>query len=452
MEIIKKGNPGILQYITPSEQTETTYKPSQCLIREDTPDGVLLGNTFTGEAALLSNEEKEAFDNPAAAEKSRLEMLIRRGYIIPETIDEKKRVLQLRSVFMMQEDRKNYIDHYKILTTTGCNARCFYCYEKGIRHEDMTEKTAEKLVQFIDEHRGGKNVVLSWFGGEPTLGTGCIEYICRRMNELDIPYESSMISNGYLFDEEMADQAESLWKLKNIQITLDGTEDVYNRTKAYVHATDNPFERVLRNIGLLLDRGITVNIRLNLGIYNAENLNLLVEDLYQRFGKRKNLKVYAILLYEYLSFESNHCDGKELSKLHKIQSDVKSNLESKGWKQFGHSVIPKLIRWSCIADAPHCIMCSPDGTLGRCEHFPFEHTVGSLTEGITDREEEARWRQFEYFDQCDECPLIPSCTNLLKNCPVNHECHLYEKEDKIDRRRIGLRNVYEKWKKGTVKI
>lgn len=35
------------------------------------------------------------------------------------------------------------ITNYTILTTTGCNARCFYCYEKGTKPVTMTAETAD---------------------------------------------------------------------------------------------------------------------------------------------------------------------------------------------------------------------------------------------------------------------------------------------------------------------
>ena len=54
-----------------------------------------------------------------------------------------------------------------ILTTTGCNARCYYCYEKGIKPQAMDIETAEKVVMFIKDNYHNKPVHLSWFGGEP---------------------------------------------------------------------------------------------------------------------------------------------------------------------------------------------------------------------------------------------------------------------------------------------
>ena len=391
MEIIKQGDPGILQIIVPVERMHTTYKVSQCLIREDTPDGVILGNTLTGEIAFLSNEEKKTLEHLTTADEDKLELLIKRGYIIPQIINEQKRILQLREVFQMRAVREEYINNYKILPTTRCNARCFYCYQRGTRQEDMTEKTAEALVQFITEHRRGKSVRLSWFGGEPTLETHCIDYICRRMNELDIPFMSSMISNAYLFDEAMVEKAKTLWRLRRIQITLDGTAEVYNRTKAYIQTTDNPFERVMHNIELLLSRGINVAIRLNLGAHNAEDLNMLVEELFRRFKSRKNLQVYAHKLDSPTFFAPIQCGRTGTSDLSKLLSDLERSIESKGWKHADCSDIPKLIPWSCMADNPHTIKCAPDGTFGRCDHFPFESGLGSVTRGTSDGEEAAKW-------------------------------------------------------------
>jgi sulfatase maturation enzyme AslB (radical SAM superfamily) len=40
-----------------------------------------------------------------------------------------------------------------------------------------------------------------------------------------------MISNGILFNEKNIVKARELWHLKNVQITLDGTESSYEQIK-----------------------------------------------------------------------------------------------------------------------------------------------------------------------------------------------------------------------------
>jgi len=63
----------------------------------------------------------------------------------------------------------NDITSYTILPTTGCNARCYYCFEHGSKVMTMTRETAGEVVRFITEHCGPKKTVaIMWFGGEPT--------------------------------------------------------------------------------------------------------------------------------------------------------------------------------------------------------------------------------------------------------------------------------------------
>jgi UTP--glucose-1-phosphate uridylyltransferase len=86
-----------------------------------------------------------------------------------------------------------------------------------------------------------------------------------------------MTSNGYLFDEKLVTKAVHSWNLEDIQITLDGTENVYNKTKNYIYKNTNAFKRVIDNIGLLLKAGVRVMIRLNIGEHNKEDLYELVK-------------------------------------------------------------------------------------------------------------------------------------------------------------------------------
>ncbi|MEI3172875.1 MAG: radical SAM protein [Lachnospiraceae bacterium] len=128
-----------------------------------------------------------------------------------------------------------HITSYTIFTTTDCNARCFYCYEMGRSRIPMSDETAHKAAAYIAAHCGGEKVHLHWFGGEPLFNKQVIDIICTDLAEKGIVYESMIISNGYLFDGATVEQAVSHWKLKNVQITLDGTEEIYNRSKAFIY-------------------------------------------------------------------------------------------------------------------------------------------------------------------------------------------------------------------------
>ena len=105
---------------------------------------------------------------------------------------------QLKEMWIIHDvaDETNYIkekheeatnkpcdDFFKltILTTSNCNARCYYCYENGIKKEDMSLDTAKKIVELIKEHHKNKRIFINWFGGEPLYNAEIISYISNEL-------------------------------------------------------------------------------------------------------------------------------------------------------------------------------------------------------------------------------------------------------------------------------
>jgi len=220
---------------------DTEYRLMKYHLRTECEDGTLLYNVITGQMVLLTADETAALDSLPTKPTETLTGLIEDHFLVPTDFNEKKSSDQLRAL-LRKLDRRTAITGYTILPTTCCNARCFYCYEADYPHRTMTKETADKLVSYMAEHCGEqKKVSIGWFGGEPTLCVDRIEQICDGLTEKGIEYSASMISNGYLFTKELAKTAREKWKLHSIQITLDGTEEVYNKTKAYVSVKDNPY-------------------------------------------------------------------------------------------------------------------------------------------------------------------------------------------------------------------
>ena len=90
----------------------------------------------------------------------------------------------------------------------------------------------------------------------------------------------------------MVSKAKAEWNLKKVQIALDGTEEVYNRIKAYEDSSQNAFERVLGNMDTLLETGIRVRVRLNMDSKNAEDICELIDLLGKRYKGKKGFSAY----------------------------------------------------------------------------------------------------------------------------------------------------------------
>ena len=440
------GDSSVQRLLVPLHSKEDIYKLSQYVVKANTEDGLVMGNTLTGEIIILSPEEEAAINNLPLKNRNNLLQLIAQSYVVPESCDELKRFSQLRAIMLKRHEREGVFVKYNVLPTTFCNARCFYCYENGIRQVNMSEETAEELVEFIDAHRSNRTIELSWFGGEPTLGIQRIDQICNRLKEKNIDYTSCMVSNAYLFNENLVEHAKVDWHLREIQVTLDGTADVYNKTKSYVYNDINPFQRVLRNIDLLLEEEINVVIRLNLDEHNADDLDTLIDELIARFKERKKLTVYVRQLSEDVGYNPIVHNADDMIRLRKRLSELQNKLEQVGWKQIRHFAFPKLSAWSCMADNPYVIQCTPDGILSKCEDKIYDHSVGTLAEGIVDINTREWWKQQEYYDDCKECLLLPSCTHVLKNCPTKiYGCPTEEREYRINLCKEAILEAHEKW-------
>ena len=137
------------------------YRLMNYVVQQPVNDGVLLYNTLTCSLVLLTPDE--AADITAQPE------LIDRWFLVPQEHDDRKACIEIRQMAALLTPATESINKYIILPTTGCNARCFYCFEKGTKPVTMTAETASKVVRYIVAHRGDKKVELRWFGGEPLV-------------------------------------------------------------------------------------------------------------------------------------------------------------------------------------------------------------------------------------------------------------------------------------------
>ena len=71
--------------------------------------------------------------------------LVDHGFIIPNDFDEIEYLKQKRIKAISNKDAL----YVRILTTSFCNARCYYCYEQGLKQENMSEDTAIDIAKFI---------------------------------------------------------------------------------------------------------------------------------------------------------------------------------------------------------------------------------------------------------------------------------------------------------------
>ena len=257
----------------------------------------------------------------------------------------------------------------RILTTTACNARCAYCYEKGALILRMEDETAEQAARFLAlrAREAEAPVLLEWFGGEPTVHLSPADRICADLAEAGVDFRSSIVTNGLLADRCLEAGRNRLWNLKSAQITLDGPARFHESVKGFAPGS---FDRILQNVQALTDAGIRVKLRLNLG-ENREELCALIDLLAELFSGNA-------LLFPYVSpvYSAQREYGREAMESVLWLSDrlIAAGLST---KERLYSLRERKGR--CFMMEPFGFTMAPDGRLYNCSHvMTEEQCVGSI--------------------------------------------------------------------------
>ena len=388
---------------------DKTYKPSRFCITEKVADGYLVYHTLTREMLLMTEEEyQHLFLANWFGDCHNYRYLVRHWYLIEEGIDETSLCNTMNHIYRNANRRKTFdkFEHYTILTTMNCNARCPYCYEYGRKKRSMSRKIADDVADYI-ARTAMPNITLSWFGGEPLVNPAVITLICQRLQVEKIPYRSTMVSNGYLFDQMDIGVMRNVWKLQRVQITLDGTEERYNATKDYVYPDVNGYKRVMDNIGRLLAAGIKVDIRLNLSKDNADDIENLADILYGKFAKQ-GLTAYAWPLFEGEGNPPLTLTDDEREYVYERYIRLQDYLVSKGLSQRYN--LSQVKPTNCMADNRKSVVIMPEGNISVCEHHSDTELIGSIYGETYDQDVLNLWQERLNLPECHECVLLPQCT------------------------------------------
>ncbi len=370
--------------------------------------------------------------------------LIEGWFLVPAEYDEMKELRKLRKLACAVQPNSEHVTRFTILSTTDCNARCFYCYEMGCKRISMSKQTARDVGAYISRAAGGERVKIHWFGGEPLYNLEAINTICDELSQSGISFVSSVTTNGYYLTHELAEWAIQKWHMTGAMITLDGTKEVYQRTKAYIEKDENALERVLSNIGNALAAGLSVCVRLNVDQANAEDLDDLVDELAARFAGWSNFTINITPLQELKGkihhFSSEHELAERIIQLRKkcLSFGIRSSVKFERKVRFNH----------CMADADSCEVIMPDGQLCKCEHFSDEEMIGDIYSNRKNQEKIDSWKkQKDFYPECFDCSLAPGCVLLEKCERLGKQCPEHERIIRADELREQMLWAYRDFKK-----
>lgn len=363
----------------------------------------LVYNTFSKSLVLLSWDIRHRQIEDLRSDE--VQILYSCNIIVNIDLDEQVKYWEIHHLLRQIEYSTHAINRYNILTTTGCNARCFYCFEDGVDIKTMSSRTAEQVATYIYNNSLNTEMVeLRWFGGEPLVNYKAIDIICSNLQKMGQPFYSTISSNGTLIGLPHIYNSLKKWNFKKVRLSFDGLKEEHNRRKNYPSIPD-AYTVTLENVDKLIAIGVETSIRLTFDENNLNDIFKVAEMLIKRYKDNKLVKVYSRCIFEKLTTIAANNNLAQVKKLVEFKEFIDSLLFKNGlydetkWQPIGYQ--PSF----CAANNPNAVVIDPMGRLTSCETItPNTQFWGDITNGVTDDNEKNRWIEITPIkEKCKTC-------------------------------------------------
>jgi len=272
--------------------------------------------------------------------------------------------------------KRNYIRsssekflYLTILPTEKCNFRCGYCYE-DFAIGKMSPSVINGIKNLLDQSSSEiHNLVISWFGGEPTLNPKAIIEISEKIVELrkihGFVYYSHMTTNGYLLTFELLEKLTALGVI-SYQISLDGDQIEHDASRRQANGKGS-FARIWNNLISFKKSQLDFEIELRLHITNTniQSMEKLLLKVDQEFSHDHRFK----LIFEKIKNLGGGIESSHPEKF--IDQDSDDRLENylvrfNSKLTNGISDIRNNNPYICYASMPRQLMIRADGRIGKC--------------------------------------------------------------------------------------
>ena len=313
--------------------------------------------------------------------------------------------------------------------TRRCNNRCRHCYNNLPVTDSKalaSELSTPEVIRILDEITAAGCVWLLFTGGEIFLRPDFLDiYDHARQKGLLL----TLFTNGTLITSRAADHL-ARYRPFSIEITLYGaTRETYER----VTGTPGSFDRCLRGIRHLRDRGLPLKLKATISTLNRHEIpemKRFAEDepeLPFRFDAMLNprcdcsLKPLEVRLSPEEVVQLDLADPERVEAMREFARSQRSHAAG---NSHGNSLYP-------CGGGVHSFAVDPYGRLRACAISPdegYDLKVGSFAEGWNGFLAQVREQAIDRTTKCLRCSLRTMCGT----CPANAELECGDPQQPVD--------------------
>mgnify|MGYP001791550841 CR=1 FL=1 len=233
-------------------------------------------NLLTGSADILSPDDAEKVFEVQKDYNGYYDDFVRelagKGYLMDS--DEETRLYRKKYLDFIDSRDNDEIQLF-FITNYSCNFACSYCYQDQYNNpnQELSTEMIDSFFQYIKDEFAGRKKYITVFGGEPLLNSPkqktLLKHLIESANVSNL--EICIVTNGYTLEEYIPILQTGI--IREIQVTLDGTEAVHNKRR-FLKNGGGTFTKIAQGINACLENHIPVNLRM---VIDKENIDDLPE-------------------------------------------------------------------------------------------------------------------------------------------------------------------------------
>lgn len=229
-------------------------------------------NPLSAHADFIDGDSARLFQSGELPSGDLLEAWTERGYVVDSA--EEARRYKMKYLDFLDAREKDEVQVF-FVPWYSCNFSCTYCFQESYAFTPVTMNptVVDSFFGWINQKLAGRKKYITLFGGEPLMPVLAMkEFVASFLSRVrQEGLEVAIVTNGY----NLVDYLDILSQggVREIQVTLDGPEQMHNRRRM-LRGGGKSFARIVEGIDGALALGITINLRM---VVDRENLQTLPE-------------------------------------------------------------------------------------------------------------------------------------------------------------------------------
>ena len=377
-------------------------------------------NLLSGQADILEPSLGMALEQGIIPDR---DAFIQKGYLA-DPIEEGKLFTKKHLEFI--DNRESDEIQIFFVPCYSCNFACTYCFQSEYETSKsrLTDEVIDSFFKAIKRQFEGRKFYVTLFGGEPLLPSSyarsMIEYFLKKAKENNVPI--AIVTNGFTLETYLPILSSE--SIREIQVTLDGTQVIHDNRRPLKGSSESTFNAIVRGIDAALEKQIAVNFRVVVDKDNIDNLSELAQFAIERgWTKDPNFKTQLGRNYEL-----HHCSAKpdnlfsRIALYEKIYALIKQSPHILEFHKPAFSISKFLWENGSLPDPlfDACPGCKTEwaldytGSIYSCTATvgKSDEVIGSFYPEITlDDEKVAEWRERDIttIEACRTCNVNLAC-------------------------------------------